>query len=189
LNQEIGVLNAAAAAPYLTGTPTTYGHRYEGYLEYKPGDWATGLWFKGEYAWIKDSTANVPGTTGLFDPAGNGPPTFYQPFVTEGYYASVGYDLGAAKGDWIPCWAKNFEFDARYQRYSNVWMQSEGNPNEVLTFFTKQETLGVNYAIKGHHNAKIQANYDFIQNPTGNASYHFHQVQNDVFSMNFQVMW
>jgi len=191
LNQAVNDINANAAnGPFLNGAHETTGHRYSGYAEYRPGDFAQGLWFKGEYAWVKDSTANVPGTTGLFDPAGNGPPDHYEPFVTTGYYASVGYDLGSSKFvNCIPCWMKGFEFDARYQHYTNVWTQNAATPYKVNTFGTNQGTVGVNYAIKGHHNAKIQANYDIVRDPRGDAGYRFHPVKNDVFSMNFQVMW
>lgn len=192
LNQAVTDINGVGDAngnPFLNGAHKTTGQRYSGYAEYRPGDFLSGLWLKGEYAWVKDSTANVPGTTGLFDPAGNGPPDHYEPFVTTGFYVSAGYDLGASKMHCIPCWAKGFEFDVRYQRYTNVWTQNEATPYKVSTYATKQGTAGINYAIRGHHDCKIQANYDIVEDPRGPADFQFHQVHNNVFSMNFQVMW
>ncbi|HLX64791.1 MAG TPA: hypothetical protein VKX17_26200, partial [Planctomycetota bacterium] len=192
LNQASADLNAVGDVngnPFLPTHHETYGQRYEGYLDYEPGDWASGLWFRGEYAHMHDSTSNIPGTTGLFDPAGNGPPDHYEPFNIMGWYASAGYNLGKTKfADCIPCWAKGFEFDARAQRFTNVWLQNQATPYKVTTFNTSQYTAGINYYIKGH-NAKVQANYDIVRDPRGDSFYRFHHVQNDFFSMNFQVMW
>jgi hypothetical protein len=193
LNQAVEALNAAGAT--LTGAHKTCGQRWSAYTEYHTGCFAQGLWFKAEYAWVKDSTANVPdgsgtaGVTGLFNAPGNAPPDHYEPFVTTGMYASAGYNFGnVGYKDCLPCWAKSFELDVRYQHYTNVWTQNPSVAYKVNTYATDQGTFGVNYYIKGH-SAKIQMNYDIVRDPEGNADFKFHAVKNDVFSMNFQVMW
>lgn len=190
LNHAIeDINNNAANGPFLNGKFPSTGHRYSGWIDYKPGGGAKGLWVKGEYGHMKDRTENVNSTTGLFDPAGNGPPVFYEPFPVQGYYAAIGYNFGkSAMADCIPCWTKGFEPCFRFQRYDQTWVQDPARIEQTLRFATTQYTFGLNYFIKGH-NCKVQANYDLVKDPRGDSFYRFHHVRNDFFSMNFQVMW
>ncbi len=190
LNQAVHQINSAATTPYLFGAPTTWGQRWEAYAEYRPQSFARGLWFKYEYGWVRDSVSIVPGKAGLFSPTNATAPDQYQPFPANGFYASAGFNLGQMNDmHCLPNWTRGLEFDARYQRYSNVWNQGAKDGGEhVNTFATKQATFGVNYYLLGN-SAKIQANYDLIRDPKGNSDYRFHPVRNDTFSMNFQVVW
>lgn len=190
LNQAVHAVNAAARVPFLKGAQPSSGQRWEAYAEYRPQCFAQGLWFKYEYARVRDSVATVPASTGLFSSTAATPPDHYQPFATSGFYASAGYNLGKMEDACcLPAWARGLEFDARFQRYNNVWTQSNRDGGaRVSTYFTNQATAGINYYIKGNY-AKIQANYDIVRDPSGAHDYHFHAVRNDTFSMNFQVMW
>ena len=63
------------------------------------------------------------------------------------------------------------------------------NATNTDLFKTQVYTAGINYYIKGH-NAKIQLNYNVVDEPEGNANganREFHQVRNDNFVVNFQV--
>ncbi|MEI6233945.1 MAG: hypothetical protein WCT04_12885 [Planctomycetota bacterium] len=190
LNQAIHELNAAAAFPYLNGAPPSWGQRFNAFVGYQPQRFAKGLWFKYEYAWLRDTTATIPNTTGVFSTTGAAAPDHYQPFSSSGYYVSAGYNLGKVNSLYcLPDWIKHLEFDARYQRYENIWNQSSGKGGtRINTFATQQATFGINYYIRGNY-AKIQANYDIVRDPKGTSDYRFHSVRNDSFSMNFQVMW
>jgi hypothetical protein len=71
--------------------------------------------------------------------------------------------------------------------FQNVWTANASDPAVTDTFRTIVYTGGVNYYIKGH-DAKIQANFNAMDNPEGTAAHHFHKgVHNDSFVMNFQV--
>jgi hypothetical protein len=168
----------------------SWGHRYSGWLQYSPGSIAKGLRVKGEYAWIKDRTGKNPEGPGLFDPADSGDvPESISPFEVQGYYIAGLYNLGnSVFADDLPGFAKGFEFGVRFQRYDGTWTKAFRNTSQVDTHPTSQWTIGVNYYIKGH-NAKIQMNYDIVDNPDGYSAYKFHDVRNDFFSVNFQVMW
>jgi len=191
LDQAILAVNSSGSGPaiggfFINGTRETFGRRASAYVDYKAGDFAKGLWTKFEYMWIHDSCSNIPQTTSLFNTTDLG---HYEPFSSTGFYASAGYRLSESNySQCLPCWAQGFEFNARFQRYTNVWTQNNSNAYKVETFATKQGTLGINYYLVGQ-NAKIQMNYDIVRDPKGQANARFHAVKNDFFSMSFQVMW
>jgi len=166
------------------------GHRASGWLQYAPGGPVKGLRLKGEYAWIKDRTGKNPTAAGLFDPSDSGDaPEAITPFSTQSYYIAMLYNIGnSVFADSAPSWLKPFEFGARFQRYGGTWTQAARDISQVDVHETNQWTFGINYYIKGH-NAKIQVNYDIVDNPDGFSGYDFHDVRNDFFSVNFQVMW
>jgi hypothetical protein len=63
------------------------------------------------------------------------------------------------------------------------------NPAHTDVFKTQVYTAGINYYIKGH-NAKIQLNYNVVDEPEGQdnaGNRQFHQVRNDNIVVNFQV--
>jgi len=172
------------------GVPTgAYdGYRFSAWGEYHGGGDIKGLWIKGEMGYMKDRTGLGGGD--FFDPGQNGDlPHNLAPFGIMGCYGAVGYNLGEtcfAKD--LPCLLRGCEFTARYELFDNVWTQSQVNPDHTNVNATQSETIGLNYYMKGH-NAKIQANYILTQQPTHVENYAFHNVKNDAFALNFQVMW
>ena len=154
-----------------------------------------GLWFKGEGMYIKDRTA--PGS--IIDQvalAGQGGGNGGAAFSSFGYWGAVGYKLGDSPLFCSTChnfW-KNFEVDFRYESAPNVLVadpQDSGRADanaRTNVYNTKVYTAGVNYYIAGQ-NAKIQVNYNHLNNPDGPSSAPFHRIQNDSFVINFQVSW
>jgi hypothetical protein len=69
-----------------------------------------------------------------------------------------------------------------------VYVADPANPSHTNVYQTKVFTPGINYYIKGH-NAKIQANYNFVSNPEGSKTTDFHDVSNNSFVLSFQVMF
>ncbi|MGD0089731.1 MAG: hypothetical protein ABSE73_07410 [Planctomycetota bacterium] len=181
------------------------------WLYYHPGNVVSGLWLRGEWAAIRDrmppnsvvdlqssgnilkvaqaapvgSTAATSATLGSLFTQENA-----KPITTTGFEADIGYKLSESTWkDSIPCWFKPFEFVGRYSEFQNVLVADAVDPTHTDIYRTKLATAGINYYIKGH-SAKIQAEYDWVFNPTlsdPNAS--FHGVRNDCFSLNFQVEW
>ena len=163
----------------------TMAFRNSGWLYYTPGGIAKGAWLKGEAASVYDR--NFPGLLplDLTDPASDGQSP-NKPFETHGFYVAAGYRIQDTCG--IPDWAKPFEIALRYQQYTNVEIVDPADATHTNVYTTKEWTPGINYFIKGH-NAKIQANYNIMENPKGPPSAPFHNVQNNSFALNFQVMF
>ncbi|MGD0089766.1 MAG: hypothetical protein ABSE73_07585 [Planctomycetota bacterium] len=164
---------------------------HSAWLYYAPGDVVSGLWLRGEWKLLRDRMA--PGS--VVDLAGNGTyaKSIYtqedgKPVSTSGFYTAMGYKLSeSAFRESCPNWLKKFEFLGRYQEFQNVLIADPIDPTHTDVYSTRVVTGGVNYYIKGH-NAKIQANYNWVFNPevdTPNVS--FHKVRNDSFVVNFQV--
>ena len=171
----------------------TWATWYNAWLYYAPGGPVRGMWIRGEWSWIKDR--NAPGT--VVDLDGNGASSaagFQQTNAKTmgvwGAYGAVGYKMSDSRWQDCDCssgWLKNFEFVARIDMFQNVWTANASDPAVTDTFRTIVYTGGVNYYIKGH-DAKIQANFNAMDNPEGTAAHHFHKgVHNDSFVMNFQV--
>lgn len=169
-----------------------YAARYNAWASYKFGDCLTGLWVRGEGVRISDR--EVPGST--LDLLGNGTSAnaFVQQqgatFTRQGVYGSLGYKMSESKICSIPCWLKPVEFLGRYDQYQNISMADEVNPRHTDAFYTRASTAGINYYIIGH-NAKVQANYNWVDLPAdkSDAARVFHNTRNDSFVINFQVMF
>ena len=177
----------------------TWAIRHDAWLYYAPGGPVKGLWVRGEYAFFRDRES--PGTVIDLTGAGSAGGGFAQangnPFTTEGYYAAVGYklsdtpwagnsDCGCGRG--LPEALKRFEFAFRYDSFQNVEVADPRNEFSTLVYKTSIYTAGINYYIKGH-NAKIQLNYNWVQEPgSGNEpAFQFHRTSCNNFIMNFQV--
>jgi len=171
----------------------TWATWYDGWLYYAPGNVLRGMWIRGEFAWIKDR--NPPGT--VVDLDGNGASsaagfqqTNAKTMGVYGGYGAIGYKMADSR--WSDCdcscasWLKNFEFVARVDMFQNVWTANAADPGVTDTYRTIVYTGGINCYIKGQ-DAKIQLNYNSVENPEGSVAHHFHDVRNDSFVMNFQV--
>lgn len=168
------------------------------WVSYKCGDaFARGLWARSEVGYIRDQES--PGT--VLDVFGNGVTgtgtgnVFGQAqgksFNRYGGYGALGYKFSDSQfRDCLPCWLKPVEVLGRWEEFQNVDVANKVDPANTDRFFTKAITGGINYYITGH-NAKVQANYIVVQNPN-NASARsdgFHNVKNNAFALNFQVMF
>jgi hypothetical protein len=159
---------------------------HDAYASYMMGGPVKGWWIRGEWTYIKDRNA-PDAVIDIGDAAMQDGP---MPVSTQGWYVATGYKLSdSVFADSAPSWLKPFEFAFRYQRYGNVMVADADNIARTDVFKTSVYTAGVNYYIKGH-NAKIQANYNWVLDPHGTAlekSYGFREVKNDNFMLNFQV--
>jgi hypothetical protein len=165
---------------------------HDAWFSYNPGGPVRGWWIRAEWAWIKDR--NAPGSVIDVLGASTGDSGFAQtngkPFSSDGWYIATGYKISDSR--WADCscgWLKPFEFAFRWDRFYNVEVADLVNPSHTDDFATNVYTIGVNYYIKGH-NAKIQANYNIVDNPDGDSqggNRTFHDVNNDSFVVNFQV--
>jgi hypothetical protein len=183
-------------------TPTN-AMKHAGWMSYKPGGPVRGWWIKGEYQWIRDRA--LPAT--VIDIAGGGGTDFVggggvggtaqdggKPISVQGWYASTGYRMSdCCFCDCSPSWMKAFEVAFRYEELQNVWVvnsfSAENPTRDTWLFKTRVYTAGINYYIKGH-NAKIQANYNVVQDPHGSRmedAFGMRGVKNDNFVINFQV--
>jgi len=169
----------------------TNAYDHFAWLCYKPGGAVCGLWLRGEMKWLRDRMA--PGS--VIDLAGNGTGAdayvqeLGKPITTGGFYAAIGYKL--SESTWRDCgcasWISPFEFAARYQQFQNVLVADTDVPDRTNVYKTSVTTVGVNYYIKGN-NAKLQFNYNFVDNPKPtNAALSFHNTKDDSFVVNFQV--
>jgi len=167
----------------------TWAMRHYAWFDYFPGGPVRGLWFKSEYAWIKDR--NTPGS--VIDVLGNdingdGLQDYAKPFSVQGGYATIGYKIMDSRwAEEVPHWFKGFEFAGRYDTFQNVQVASLARPDHTNVYRTQVWTAGLNYYIKGY-NAKLQANYNVVINPEShNPDLIFHSVKNDSLALNFQV--
>jgi phosphate-selective porin len=204
---KTGEAGAADPNPADVGTDglnmrETNNIRWYGYASYAPGGPVKGWWLKGEYAWIRGRLASAVEYDAQF------PELLYTQshpavFDTNGWYVSTGYKLSdSIWADDLPSWLKPAEFTFRYQTYGNIQLpdlsyevQFVGDHRHQV-FKTSIYTAGVNYYIKGH-NAKIQVNYNWVNEPDGdhgggyilNSTSRDREVNNDNLVVNFQVMW
>ncbi|HLX63763.1 MAG TPA: hypothetical protein VKX17_21005 [Planctomycetota bacterium] len=187
-------LSSATTSPGFLGVNTpAMGH--DGWVSYTAPGVAKGLWAKGEMTWMRDRNASgsvidlASNDFQLDDGSGNplsaGQP---QPVSTFGYWAAIGYKF--ADTPFCTCgkqfW-RNLEVDFRYERAPNIFV-AKPDPNFTSVYSTQVYTAGLNYYIKSD-NAKIQANYNWVENPRGPNGQPFHNTRNDSFVINFQVMW
>jgi hypothetical protein len=169
--------------------PTNWAIWHNAFASYMPGGSVKGWWIRGEWAWIKDR--NAPGSVVDVDGNGVGDSGLNQaigkPFRGSGWYVSTGYKISDSRWcDSAPGWLKPFEFTGRYDTFQNVQVADRTNITHTNVYSTRVVTAGVNYYIKGH-DAKIQANYNWVRNPDGGDAYSFHGVDNNNFIVSFQV--
>jgi len=190
----------------LNRNETTHSLMYA-YGAYMPGGPVKGWWLRGEWGQYRDRFA--PGEV----VTGNGIVTVNPaPFTIQGWYFSTGYKLSdSIFADSLNKWVKPMEFVFRYETMENLFHHNlaaadsstaaaaagpTGNTNRKLdVFHTTVFTAGINYYIKGH-NAKIQANYNWVGEEAPNQAFGaenqrrlVREVRNDNFVINFQVAW
>lgn len=187
-----GKSGMSALDPGFVGSNTSsLGH--DAWAKYYAPGALKGLWFKGEATWLHDRNPKGSSidlaSTGTQNVDAAGFPQEIEPVTTFGYWGAVGYKFadsplicGCRNSFW-----KNFEVDFRYESAPNVFVSK---PDNFFTsvYSTKVYTSGINYYIKGD-NAKIQLNYNVVQNPYGPVGQPFHNVKNNSLVLNFQVMW
>jgi len=169
----------------------TWATAFDAWMYYAPGGPVRGLWIRGEAEWLHDR--NAPNTVADADGNGTSSTAGFQQSNPKtvsvwGGYGAIGYKMSESRwGDDCNGWLKNFEFLARVDTFQNVFMANAADPSVTDTYRTIVYTGGINYYIKGH-DAKIQLNFNAVDNPEGSAAHHFHKgLSNDSFVMNFQV--
>jgi len=166
--------------------PNTYSWGHDAWFKYfAPGCFA-GLWFKAEVDVLHDRSGGVLEQVG---PAVQPNDTNTAPFSTLGYWAAVGYKFSDSPhiGE-CHKWLKNFEVDFRYEDAPNVFVASPRHLSQTNVYHTDVYTAGVNYYIAGN-NAKLQLNYNHLQNPNGPEDHRFRKLSTDSLVLNFQVSW
>ncbi|HYG75635.1 MAG TPA: porin [Planctomycetota bacterium] len=172
----------------------TSAHRQGAWAWYRPNGPVRGMWARGEVTQVHDRNLS----TGILGLGGSdfglqqANPGAIDVF---GFYAAVGYKLSESR--WADCLKDggalknalyNMEFAFRYEKYENVFAEDLVNPDRNTDVFgTRVMTAGLNYYIKGY-DAKIQANYLFVRDPDS-PKRGLRDVNNDVFVVNFQVMF
>jgi hypothetical protein len=160
--------------------------RHDAWVYYRPGGPAKGLWLKGEAQWVKDRNAPLTvSDLAANDTLGIGFQTNGKPFPRTGWYTSLGYNFGQSAHE-NPKWLKPFEVALRFEEFETIYTADPANPAHTNAHLTKIFTSGINYYIRGH-DAKIQLNYNIVDNPNGSASQPFHNTRNDSFVMNYQM--
>ena len=173
----------------------TWAWRHAAWASYRPQGPVRGWWLKGEFQMIHDrppaavvaDLAGAGGTDYIEEQGGAGTAqSGGTPLSIKGWYLSTGIKLSeSVLADSAPSWLKPWEFAIRYEEIQNVWVADLNNPQATDVFKTRVYTVGVNYYIK-KNNAKIQANYNWVENPTTSV-YDFHRVRNNNLMLNFQV--
>jgi hypothetical protein len=171
----------------------TNAYDYSAWLCYRPGSVVCGLWLRYEWKLVRDRMAPGSVTDLATGGAGlnGGVQEIGRPISTSGFYAAIGYKLSESTWrDSCPSWLTPFEFAARYQQFQNVLVSNSSSmpPADIKEYKTSVTTAGINYYIKGH-DAKIQFNYNFVDNPKAdnNPNISFHNTRDDSFVVNFQV--
>jgi hypothetical protein len=177
---------------------------------YRPNGPVLGWWMRGEWGESHDRYGQGALTSllgiGSVDLGQNGPRGgngFTQgnpsPVNVEGWYFATGYRIAdgifadkLATGGWASRALNNMEFAFRYETYENVAMEDlVESDRHTDQFKTQAVTLGLTYFMKTgsrRHDAKIQANYVFVDDPSSNNELRgLREVHNDVFVVNFQV--
>jgi hypothetical protein len=164
---------------------------------YRPNGPVKGMWLRGEWGSYRDIFP-VPDATSLLG-LGSGPLGQLDPksATVSGWYAATGYRLFESifadrlkNSGGVTNWMNNLEFAFRYEIYQNIAAEDLVRPDrEVDLFKTQVVTLGMNYYIK-KHDAKIQANYIIVDEPSDhNPNRGLREVNNNMFILNFQVMF
>jgi len=172
----------------------TWINRNAAWAWYRPGGPVAGWWLRGEWGSSKDRFYNqgiAVGPTIWFEPQ-NKP----KAETLAGWYFGTGYKLsdsiwaeGLENGGGVGGFLKNLEFAFRYEVFDAVVVESSSTPDRNSDIYkTQTVTAGINYYIKGH-DAKIQANYIWVDEPEIDNGRGFREIRNDVFVVNFQVMF
>jgi phosphate-selective porin len=172
-----------------------YAFKHGAWASYMPGGPVRGWWLRGEWQRISDNNAPASvlaignGDTDLDPNAGDGIGQQQgRTLSIQGWYFATGYKLAdSCFADSAPSWLKPWEFTFRYETMQNLMLADLNNSQHTDVFATSVYTAGVNYYIKGH-NAKIQANYNWVKEGTeGSVARGTRSVNNDNFVVNFQV--
>ena len=120
------------------------------------------------------------------------------PVTVSGWYFGTGYKMSdTIWAEHLKCGngfervLHDMEFAFRYESYENIAAEDLTQPDRHTDQFkTQAYTAGINYYIKGH-DAKIQANYIWVDEPDddSNQARGLREVRNNVFVVNFQVMF
>ena len=183
-------------------------NRQSAWAWYRPGGPVKGWWLRGEWGSGHDRYSGHGQSTRLLALGGSGfvfgdgsafqaNPT---PVTVSGWYFGTGYKMsdtifseGLSKGGSLGRFLNDLEFAFRYEVYENIAAEDLVQPDRHTDLFkTQAYTFGVNYYINGikNHNAKIQANYIVVDEPSdGNPDRGLREVRNNVFVVNFQLMF
>jgi hypothetical protein len=201
LHGEAGDKTADGSAPVSgLGRLETWAHKHASWAHYAPGGPAKGWWLKGEYLWIKDRNAPRAVVDLWGNASGGGRNATYQaapnPFDVDGLYFSTGYKLADSvwsedlKKGTLTKFIRPLEFTFRYQTFGNILVADATHPDgRTDVFKTSIYTAGFNYYLK-KHNAKIQVNYNWVNEPNENSNQALRgmrEVNNNSLTVNFQV--
>lgn len=170
------------------------------YGSYHPGGPVRGWWIRGEWGQYRDRFA--PGEMiGPTDDSAGVVVTDPAPFELQGWYVSTGYKIADSRWGDGCCNGGTFEkvvlhpmeFTFRYETMRNLLLPDINySQRRMDVFATNVWTFGINYYIKGH-NAKIQANYNWVNEDDkvdrADTDRQVREVRNDNFVVNFQVAW
>ena len=184
----------------------TSAYRMGAWAWYRPGGPVRGAWFRGEWSQAHDRIggSNILPPTQLLQlgsntDAGAAAIQMNPGAVTvSGWYFATGYKMSESRFAEDLAGCSNFvgkalhdmEFAFRYEVFQNISAEDLVNPDRNTDLFkTQAYTAGINYYIKGF-DAKLQANYIWVDEPSdGNPNRGLREVRNNVFVVNFQVMF
>jgi hypothetical protein len=204
-NAPGGVAPAIFGTDGLNRNRTSHSLAYA-WASYMPGGPVKGWWLRGEWGQYRDRFAPsqeriisaagataLAGSTGFSRVIPSPVVTDPAPFKVQGWNVSTGYKLSdSIWADKMNKTLKNVEFVFRYDHMKNLFVPDVVYPTRRSDVFgTTVYTAGMNYYIKGH-NAKIQANYNWVKEGSDGHDTSWRQVRevrNDNFVLNFQVYW
>ena len=180
-------------------SPKTAINRQGAWIWYRPGAQVKGWWLRGEWGSGHDrySFFRSPTTALALGGSGFGTQLRPTPVTAQGCYFGTGYKMSDTifaeslkSGGGIKRFLHDLEFAFRYEVYQNIATEDLSQPDRHTDLFkTQAYTAGVNYYLKGH-DAKIQANYIWVDEPgDGNLDRGIREMRNNVFVVSFQVMF
>ena len=168
--------------------PRTVHVNQHAWASYMPGGPVRGWWLRGEFGQYRDRlpakalASYPPALDVVVNPA---------PFNIYGWYFATGYKL--SESIWagkLSKYLKPAEFTFRYDVMENLLFADLVYPSRRFDEFkTQVYTAGLNYYIRGH-NAKIQVNYNWVNEEAPDESWRqVREVRNDNLMVNFQIMY